>query len=122
MIVVTRGHASPSYVPSLARTIELGTIGVVISVAVPVLASWLVARRDADRLAAANGIALVGLGTVLAVRFLDRAWFFKPFVVVPSPFWFVAIPTIDLATATCAVATAIALGLAVIGAARTRAR
>ncbi|MEO8551372.1 MAG: alkaline phosphatase family protein [Kofleriaceae bacterium] len=118
MIVVTRGHASPSYVPSLARTIELGMIGVVVSVVVQVLASWLVTRRDAERLAAANGVALVGLGTVLVVRFLVRAWFFKPFVVVPSPFWFVAIPTIDLATATCAVAVAISLGLAAIGAAR----
>lgn len=114
MIVVTRGHASPSYVPSLARTIELGTIGVVISVVVQIVASWLATRRASDRLAAANGLALVGLGSVLAVRFLVRAWFFKPFVVVPSPFWFVAIPTIDLATATCAIATAIFLAIAVI--------
>jgi len=113
MIVVTRGHASPSYVPSLARTIELGTIGIVISIAVQVGASWLAIRRAADRLAAANGLALAGFGLALALRFLVRAWFFKPFVVVPSPFWFVAIPTIDLATATCAVATAISLALAV---------
>lgn len=114
MMVVTRGHASPSYVPSLARTIELGTIGVVVSVVVQVTAGWLATRRSVDRLAAANGIALVGLGVVLAIRFLVRAWFFKPFVVVPSPFWFVAIPTIDLATATCAASTALSLAIAML--------
>ncbi|HEY6035953.1 MAG TPA: hypothetical protein VIV58_16875, partial [Kofleriaceae bacterium] len=115
MIVVTGGHASPSYVPSLARTIELATIGVVIAIAAQIAASWWVIRRAPDRIAAASSIVALGLGTALVVRFAVRAWFTAPFVVVPSPLWIVAVPTIDLATAACAVAGAITLAIVLVG-------
>ena len=114
MIAVTRGHASPSYVPSLARTIELATIGVIVAVVAQLAASWWVIRRAPDRIAAASSIVALGLGTALVVRFAVRAWFTAPFVVVPSPLWIVAVPTIDLATATCAIAGAITLALALV--------
>jgi hypothetical protein len=114
MVAVTRGHASPSYVPSLAKTIELATIGVVVSIAVQVFASWFAIRRAPDRVAAASSIVALGFGAALVIRFAVRAWFTAPFVVVPSPLWIVAVPTIDLATATCAIAGAITLALALI--------
>ena len=114
MIAVTRGHASPSYVPSLARTIELATIGVIVAVVAQLAASWWVIRRASDRIAAASSIVALGLGTAFVVRFAVRAWFTAPFVVVPSPLWIVAVPTIDLATATCAIAGALTLAISLV--------
>ena len=114
MVAVTRGHASPSYVPSLAKTIELATIGVVVAIVVQVVASWFAIRRSPDRVAAASSLVALGLGAALVIRFAVRAWFTAPFVVVPSPLWIVAVPTIDLATATCAIAGAITLALALV--------
>lgn len=112
--VITRGHLSPSYIPSLARTERLGALGVVVAVALQVTASWRVVRRAPDRLATANGVALVGLGLALAAVALVRAWFSPPYLDVPPPFWMVAVPTLDLAAATCALATALTLALAVL--------
>jgi hypothetical protein len=114
MVAVTRGHASPSYVPSLAKTTELAMIGVVVAVILQVIASWWAIRRAPDRVAAASSIVALGLGTALVVRFAIRAWFTAPFIVVPSPLWIVAVPTIELATATCAIAGAITLVLALL--------
>jgi len=114
MVVVTRGHASPSYIPTLARTTELATIGVAVAIVVQVVASWLAIRRTPDRVAAASSIVALGLGFALVVRFAMRAWFTAPFLVVPSPLWFVAVPAIELATATCAIAGAITLAWALV--------
>jgi hypothetical protein len=69
-------------------------------------------RRAPDPLAAANGIALVGLSVALAVVGAVRAWLSPPHVDVPSPFWMIAVPTVDLAAATCALAAAVTLALA----------
>jgi hypothetical protein len=54
-----------------------------------VFASARVARRAADPRAAANGIALVGLGVALASVAVVRAWFSPPFFDVPPPHWMV---------------------------------
>lgn len=112
VVVITRGQMSPSYVPSLARLQRLGAVAVVVAVAAQVLASWWVVRRASDRLAAANGVALVGLGLALGTVTLVRAWFSPPHLEVPPPFWMVAVPTLDLAAAACALAIALALALA----------
>ncbi|MEO8843583.1 MAG: alkaline phosphatase family protein [Kofleriaceae bacterium] len=106
---VTRWQFSPSYVPSLALTLKLCAIGIAIAVALQVTASWFVIRRAPDRLLAANGLAAAGLAGSLTVLYLVRTWFHMPFVIVPSPFWIVAVPTIELATAACAIACAITL-------------
>jgi len=113
VVALTRGHMSPSYVPSLARTVALGAFSVVVALLVQLIASWRVVRSAPDRLAAANGLGLVGLGLALGTVTLVRAWFSPPHLDVPPPFWMVAIPALDLAAATCALGTALTLMLAV---------
>ena len=109
MGAVTRGHFSPSYIPSLPKTLMLTAIGIVIAIAAQVIACWFALRRAPDRLATATNLAIVGLAASLAALNLVRAWFSMPFVVVPSPFWIVAVPATELATAACAIALAITL-------------
>jgi len=112
MGVVTRWQISPSYVPSLALTTKLCAIGIVVAVVLQVTASWFAIRRAPDRLIAANGLAAAGMTGAVVVLWLVRTWFRMPFVIVPSPFWIVAVPTIELATAACATACAVTLALA----------
>ena len=109
MGAVTRGHFSPSYIPSLLKTIMLTAIGIAIAIATQVVACWFALRRSPDRLAAATNLALVGLTGSLAALGLVRAWFSMPFVIVPSPFWIVAVPAFELATTASAIAVAITL-------------
>ncbi len=109
MVLVTRGELSPSYVPSLARTTELSTIGVILSIALQTIASWVAIRGRSDRLRAANTLVACGFGGALVLRGLVRAWFSAPFFSVPPPFWLVAIPAVELATATCGLACAITI-------------
>ncbi len=115
--IVARGNISPSSIPSAARVQWLGAISAVLAIAAQLLAVWRAVRRP-DRLAAANGVALVGLATALVAVALVRAWYSPPFIDVPSPFWFVAIPAFDLAAATCGLATAIGLAAAYVAARR----
>ncbi|MFT3693498.1 MAG: alkaline phosphatase family protein [Kofleriaceae bacterium] len=109
MAVVTRGTFSPSYVPSLARTVELTIVGLVTAVVIQTVASLWFLRQATDRTLAAIGYAVVGLGGSLVVLAFVRAWFAMPFVAVPSPFWMVAIPTLELGVAACAIGTALTL-------------
>ncbi|HEY0482187.1 MAG TPA: alkaline phosphatase family protein [Kofleriaceae bacterium] len=114
VVIITRGRMSPSYVPSQARLDQLGAVAVAAAVVVQVIASWRVVRRAPDRLAAASGLALVGLGLALATVTLVRAWFSPPYLEVPPPFWMVAVPALDVAAAACAAAVALTLGLAAV--------
>jgi hypothetical protein len=114
VVGITRGRMSPSYVPSFARVMQLGAASIVVGIAVQVIASWRVVRRADDRLAAANGVALVGLGAALATVTLVRAWFSPPYLDVPPPFWMVAVPALDAAAAGCALAVALTLALAAV--------
>ncbi len=112
VLVLTHGRMSPSRVPTLARTEAFGAIWVAVAILLQVLVSWRVVRRAPDRLAAANGLALVGLALALGTVTLVRAWFSPPYLDVPPPFWMVAVPALELAAATCALATAFTLLLA----------
>jgi hypothetical protein len=112
--VITRGQLSPSYIPSLAVTERLGALGVVLAIGLQLAVSWRVVRRAPDRLATANGVALVGLGLALATVTAVRAWFSPPHLDVPPPLWMVEVPTLDLAAATCGLAVALTLALAVV--------
>lgn len=114
IVIITRGHVSPSYVPSLGRNQQLGALGATAAIVLQVIASWRVVRCAPDRLATANGVGLVGLGLALVTVGLVRAWFSPPHLDVPRPFWMVAVPALDLAAATCALATALLLALAVL--------
>jgi hypothetical protein len=122
MGAVTRWQFSPSYVPSLALTTELCAIGIVVAIVLQVTASWFAIRRAPDRLLAANGLAAAGLVGSFVVLYLVRTWFHMPFLIVPSPFWIVAVPTIELATAACATACAVTLALATFTSLRDRSR
>lgn len=121
MIAITRGRVSPTYVPPLVRTLELGAIGATVAIALQVIVCWRIVRRAPDRIATANGVALVGLALALGTVALVRAWFSPPHIDVPPPFWMVMVPTFDLAAATCALATAILLALVVLRRADRRA-
>ena len=114
MGAVTRWQFSPSYVPSLALTTKLCAIGIVVAIGLQLTASWFAIRRAPDRLIAANGLAVAGLAGSGVVLYLVRTWFHMPFVIVPSPFWIVAVPTIEIATAACATACALTLALATL--------
>jgi hypothetical protein len=114
IVVVTGGHLSPSYVPSLQRTQLLGAAAIAIAVVLQVLASGRVIRRAPDRVASANGCAFLGLTLALAAVGLGRAWFSPPHLTVPPPLWMVVVPALDIAAATCAFAALVTLALAVI--------
>jgi hypothetical protein len=114
LVAITRGQLSPSYVPSLARTQQLGAAGVVIALGVQLWASWRVVRRAPDpraRAAAATGLAVVGLGTALGAVALARAWYAPPHLDVPPPLWMVAVPALELAAATCALGIALTIAI-----------
>jgi hypothetical protein len=110
--IVVSGRPSPSYVPTLARAELAGTIGAVAAIAVQLVATFIALRRAAHRSAAVIGLAVVGLGVSLGAVSVARAWFSPPFIDVPSPFWLVAIPALDLAAATSAAGIAILLAVA----------
>jgi hypothetical protein len=114
LVVMTRGHISPSYVPSLPRVEQIGGVAAVLAIALQVVASRLAVRHAPDRLAAASGVALVGLGSALAAVAIVRAWYAPPFVDVPPPVWFVGVPALELGAASCGLATAIALAMALV--------
>lgn len=111
-LIVTRGRLSPSYIPSLDRVEHLGTIAVIAAVAIQVAASWIAIRRAPDRIAAANGVALVGLAIALGTLALVRAWLSPPFIEVPSPAWMVGVPALEIAAAATAAAIVPMLALA----------
>lgn len=112
--IIVRGQFSPSYVPTLARSEQAGLIAAVIAIALQLVVTFVAVRRTPDRPAAVIGLAVVGLGVSLAVVAVTRAWFSPPFIAVPSPFWLVAIPALDLAAATSAIGLAIALVVAAV--------
>ena len=70
------------------------------------------------RLVVAAGLAAIALTAALATVAVVRVWFSPPFFDVPPPHWMVVVPTLDLAAATCALATVITLGIAVVGSRR----
>lgn len=109
---LTRGQLSPSYMPSLARTLQWGGAAIAVAVALQVLASWRVIVRMPDRMAGAGGCALVGLTVSLGAVGLARAWFSPPHLAVPPPFWMVMVPALDAAAATSALAAAVTLAIA----------
>ena len=115
MIAVTGARFSPSYVPSLGRLQKiLAAIVATAGIAAQALACVRALRRSrapdgATALAAASGLAAVGLAAALVPVALVRAWFSPPHLDVPPPFWFVAIPALELAAACACAAAALLL-------------
>lgn len=67
-----------------------------------------------DRLAAANGVAWVGLMLAMIPAGLTWAFFPPPFVSLPEPMWLVLIPALEVGVACAAMTFALTLGVEVV--------
>lgn len=111
MLVVTRGHPSPSYVPSVPGltkvTIVAGSTGIVAQL---VAMRWGLREMPRElHLALVDGHAFGGLAALWLVVGLMRSWFYPPHHDVPEPLWMVAVPALELAAAIGCVAIAVVL-------------
>jgi hypothetical protein len=108
---------SPSLLPAQGHlAMTMAKYGAV-AIAVQLLASlWAlrVYRTLAERLAAANGIAWMGLMLAMIPAGFAWAFFPPPYVTVPPPVWLVIIPAVEVAVAGAAVNVALTLTVEVI--------
>ena len=108
---------SPSFLPARGHiTWELAKYGAV-GIVVQLIVSWFALRRRrelAERLAAANGIALFGLALSLIPAGLMWAFFPAPYTEVPGPRMLVLIPAVQVAVACYAVSVALGLLIEVV--------
>lgn len=108
---------SPSLLPAqghLAATMAKYGLAAMV---VQLLASMWALRNLgnlAERLAAANGIALIGLMLAMVPAGLVWAFFPPPYVSVPGPLWLVLIPAVEVAVACAAIDVALTLSVEVI--------
>lgn len=117
LIGVLGERFSPSLLPARGHIawelFKYGAIGSAVHIAV----GWLALRKRmvlAERLAAANGIAWLGLMFAMVPAGLFWAFFPAPYVEVPSPRLLVFIPAVKVAIACYTVAVALSLLLEVI--------
>jgi len=108
---------SPSLLPAqghLAAT--MAKYGIIAMVVQLLFSLWLLRSRRtlAERLAAANGIAVVGLLIAMIPAGLAWAFFPPPYVIVPPPVWLVLIPAVEIAVACAAIDIALTLMVEVI--------
>ena len=108
---------SPSLLPAQGNlAVTMAKYGVAAMV-VQLVASMAALRNQktlAERLAAANGIAWMGLMLAMIPAGLAWAFFPPPYVSVPSPVWLVLIPAVQVAVACAAVDVALTLVVEVI--------
>lgn len=108
---------SPSFLPAQGHiTWELLRYGA-IGAAVHILVGWVALRRRlqlAERLAAANGVAWLGLVMAMVPAGLLWAFYPAPYVEMPGPWLLVLIPAVKVAIACYTVAVALSLLLEVI--------
>jgi hypothetical protein len=108
---------SPSLLPAqghLAATMaKYGLIAMVVQL---MFSLWALRsqRTLAERLAAANGIAWMGLMFAMIPAGLAWAFFPPPYVIVPPPVWLVIIPAVEIAVACAAIDIALTLMVEVI--------
>jgi hypothetical protein len=108
---------SPSLLPAkghLAETMaQYGLAGLFVQL---VFSLWALRthRTLAERLAAANGIAWMGLMLAMIPAGLAWAFFPPPYVAVPPPLWLVLIPAVEVAVACAAISVALTLMVEVI--------
>jgi len=117
LIGVLGQRFSPSLLPDSGHIglelVKYGAIGTIVHLGV----GWFALRRRltlADRLAAANGIAWLGLVLAMVPAGLLWAIFPAPYLEVPAPRLLVLIPAVKVAIACYAVAVALSLLLEVI--------
>lgn len=117
---------SPSLLPARGHlAAAMGKYGLAAMVVQMAFSLWALRsyRTIAERLAAANGIAWMGLMLAMIPAGLVWAFFPPPYVSVPGPFWLVLIPAVQVAVACAAIDVALVLLVEVIVfAARARLR
>jgi hypothetical protein len=117
MIAALGQRFSPSFLPERGHiALELARYGL-IGVVAHVVAQWLVLRERhnlADRLALANGNALVGFALTMVPAGLMWAFFPPPYVEVPGPRMLVLLPATQVALALYAMAVSLALIVEVV--------
>jgi hypothetical protein len=108
---------SPSLLPAQGHLAAAMAKYGVAAMVVQLLASLWALRNQgnlAGRLAAANGVAWMGLMLAMVPAGLAWAFFPPPYVSVPGPVWLVLIPAIQVAVACAAVDVALTLMVEVI--------
>ncbi len=117
-LIATIGQRfSPSMVPAqgtlAGALIRYGLAGTVVQL---LACMWALRKQPslAGRLAAANGIAWVGLMLAMVPAGMMWAYFPPPYVSVPGPFWLVMIPALEVGVACAAMNFALTLGVEVI--------
>jgi hypothetical protein len=108
---------SPSLLPAqghlAGQMVRYGVVAILVQL---VASLWALRNRPTlgERLAAANGIAWVGLMSTMVTAGLIWAYFPPPYVELPGPLWLVLIPAALVAVACAAINLALTLGLEVI--------
>ncbi len=108
---------SPSLVPAQGHLAGALIRYGLVATAVQLLANLWALRTQptlADRLAAANGVAWVGLMVAMIPAGLAWAFFPPPFVSLPEPMWMVLIPALEVSVACAAMTFALTLGVEVV--------
>jgi hypothetical protein len=112
LLAIVGQRFSPSLLPAkghLASTLtQYGIAALVVQL---LFSLWALRsqRSLAERLAAANGIAWMGLMLAMIPAGLAWAFFPPPFVEVPPPVWLVLIPAVEVAVGSAAVYVALTL-------------
>lgn len=112
LIAMVGQRFSPSLLPAkghLAATMAKYGLAAMFVQLVFSLWALRVHRTLAARLAAANGIAWMGLMLAMIPAGLAWAFFPPPYVSVPPPIWLVLIPAVEVAVACAAVSVALTL-------------
>jgi len=117
LIAVLGQRFSPSFLPASGRIAqELVKYGVA-ALIVQILAGWWALRRKftlPERLAAATGIALIGLVVAMIPVTLLWCLFPPPYIEVPGPKLLVLIPAVQISVACYAVGIALTLFMEVV--------
>lgn len=117
LIALLGQRFSPSLLPARGHLgsvlLRYGLGGMVVQL---VASMWVLRRyqRLSQRLAAANGIALVGLMLTMVPAGVLWAFFPPPFVTLPGPLWLVMIPALEVAVGCAALNVALTLAVEVI--------
>jgi len=108
---------SPSLVPAQGHLASALIRYGLVATGVQLLANLWALRTQptlGDRLAAANGVAWVGLLLAMIPAGLTWAFFPPPFVSLPEPMWLVLIPALEVSVACAATTFALTLGVEVV--------
>jgi hypothetical protein len=116
-LIGTVGRFSPSLLPAQGHIAwVMAKYGIIAMIVQLLLNLWALRNQKtlADRLATANGIALVGFMLAMIPAGILWAFFPPPYTTVPGPVWLVLIPAVEVAVACAGIVFAITLMVEVI--------